>query len=381
MGRHAPPPAHRVTKPSGTKSSGSQKKRRSPLWAKLFVGFGAVLVTLSGTTFIGGQVLANRYESSVNRGDLLGAARAEGAEDSPPKVDGPINFLIIGSDSRAGDNHNPNTKDGSTAAVGGERSDTIMLIHVPKSMDRAYAISFPRDLYVPIANKNGDPDGKDKINAAFAFGANDAPKGKEQAGGAARLVQTLNNFGDITIDYPIIVDFNAIRTITDLVGGVDVVVDETTTDDYRNITFKKGPLHLDGQMAEYYVRQRTNLPGGDLGRAQRQQQYLRALATKITSGGILTDPVKFDKFVKTAANSLTVDDSMPLYEIAFSLKSLRPSDLVFMTVPTAGFGNEDVGSVVYPDEAKAQELFTALNNDKLDEYILKYPPNDVSHGS
>jgi LCP family protein required for cell wall assembly len=270
----------------------------------------------------------------------------------------------------------------------GERSDSIILMHVPKSMDRAYVISIPRDTYVPIAKKDGTGvAGKNKINAAFAFG------------GAQQLVKTVNLMGNIKIDYPVIVDFNAVREITNLVGGVDVIVDQTVIDPYRKLarntkypytlrngerllTFKKGPLHLDGQMAEYYVRQREGLPNGDLDRAKRQQQFLRALMTKAVSGGMVTNPAKFDKLVVTIAGALTVDKRMPVQGLAFSLKSLRPSDLVFMTVPVAGFGNEPgAGSVVYPDKAKSAELFTALRNETLDQYILKYGANDVTRGS
>jgi hypothetical protein len=86
--------------------------------------------------------------------------------------------------------------------------------------------------------------------------------------------------------------------------------------------------------------------------------------------------------VVTIAGALTVDKRMPVQGLAFSLKNLRPSDLVFMTVPVAGFGNEPgAGSVVYPDKAKSAELFTALRNETLDQYILKYGANDVTRGS
>jgi LCP family protein required for cell wall assembly len=397
MARHAPLaeliPPDADTARAVPDAPAPKRPRRAPLWAKAFIAMGSVLTLLPAATLIGGKLIANRYENSVQRDDLLGDAAPTSKQ--PPKVTGPLTFLVIGSDSREGANANPDTRDGSAAAVPGERSDTIILMHIPESMDRGYVISFPRDTYVPIAEKNGDGiAGHNKINAAYAFG------------GAPQLVKTINRFTGLTIDYPVIVNFNAIRKITNLVGGVDVVVDKTSYDEYRFLpantklpwtpcrdthgrrqrclTFKAGPLHLDGQLAEYYVRQRTGLPNGDLDRAKRQQQFMRALMSKAASGGMLTNPKKFDELVIAIASSLTVDKRMPVQGLAFALKSFRPTDLTFMTVPTAGFGTEPgAGSVVYADKPKAAELFTALKNGTLDQYLLKYPTasNDVSHGS
>ena len=369
-----------------------KKHRRAPIWAIAFVAMGAVLVLGSTVTFAGGQFLSKRYEGSVQRDDLLGAAAP--APKDPPKVDGPLTFLVMGSDSRAGKNYDPDTRDGNAAAVAGERSDTIMVMHVPKTMDRAYVISIPRDSYVPIADKNGRPGPRNKINAAFAFG------------GAPRLVQTLNNFTGSKIDYPVIVDFSAVRQITEMVGGVDVVIDKQSYDPYRFmpantryptspcrdsryrkqrcLTFKAGPLHLDGQLAEYYVRQRRGLPNGDLDRAKRQQQFLRSLMAKAASGDMLTNPKKFDKFVRTVGGAITVDKRMPVQSLAFSLKGLRPADLVFMTLPIAGDDKiGGIGDVLIPNVAQSKELFDAIDNGTMDQYLLKYPTaaNDVTRGS
>jgi LCP family protein required for cell wall assembly len=352
------------------------------------------MLLASTGTYLGVHTLGARYENAVQKKDLLGKAAPKGKDGQvdPPRVSGPLTFLVIGSDSRAGKNANPDTPDGNAAAVSGERSDTIMIVHVPKSTDRAYMISVPRDTYVRIADKDGNPAGKNKINSAFSLG------------GAERLVQTINNFTGTQIDYPIIVDFAAVHKITDLVGGVDVTVDKESFDPYRFmpantpypttpcrdtrwrkqrcLTFKKGPLHLDGQLAEYYVRQRKGLPGGDLDRAKRQQQYLRALMQKVTTGDHVTNPLKFDELVRTVGAAITADKRMPIQSLAFSLKGLRTTNLTFMTLPIAR--NEKVagaGDVLIPDIAKSEELFTALKNGTMEQYVLKYPPNDVTHGS
>jgi len=360
------------------------------------VAWGSVLVLTSTALFIGGTLLADKVESSVNRDDLLGVATSTDPPliTGPPRITGPLTFLVMGSDSRAGDNYNPETPDGSVAAVPGTpRTDTIIVVHVPRSTDRAYVVSIPRDTYLPVADSRGRPGARNKINAAFAFG------------GAPRLVQTLNHFTGHKIDYPVLVDFSAVREITDLVGGVDVVIDRTSYDGYRFLpantrypttpcrdtqgrkrnclVFRKGPLHLDGQLAEYYVRQRAGLANGDLDRVKRQQQFLRALLAKAASANLLTNPRRFNDFVTMVGAALTVDERMPVASIAFSLKGVRPSDLVFMTLPTAGFDDvAGVGSVVLPDLRRSRELFAAMRAGTMDQYLMKYPAaaNDVSHG-
>jgi LCP family protein required for cell wall assembly len=400
MGRNAslaertPPGSAAVPGDRATPSTKPAKRRPAPLWTKLCIVFGAILSLTATGAFAGTQLLARKIEGSVQRGDLLGDA----APKAPPRVDGPFTFLVMGSDSRAGENANPDTPDGNIAASPGERSDTIILVHVPKAMNVAYVISVPRDTFIPIANKDGTPGGKNKINSAFSDG------------GAPRLVQTLNNFTGLKIDYPIIVDFSAVKEITDLVGGVDVIVDQESYDEYRFmpanskypttpcrvpagydnagakrncLTFKKGLLHLDGELALYYVRQRTGLPRGDLDRAKRQQQFLRALLAKAATGDQLTDLGKFNKLVEAVGKSITVDKRMPVNSIAFTLKGLRPSNMVFMTLPIAGDIKTFAGDSLQPNKAQSIELFTAIKNGTMEQYLLKYPTaaNDVSHGS
>jgi LCP family protein required for cell wall assembly len=344
-------------------------------------------------TYAAGKYAGARYENQAERADLLGDSVKPAQRNAPAKVDGPLTFLLVGSDSRAGANANANTADGVYGSTG-ERSDTIILLYIPKSMDRAFVISIPRDTYTPIAHKTGSGfSGRDKINSAFANG------------GAASLVKTVNNLTGMKIDYPVIIDFSAIRKITELVGGVDVIVDKTAVDGYRFmapgtkypttkcydefhnkqarcLTFKKGPLHLDGELAEYYVRQRKGLPGGDLDRAKRQQQFMRALMGKVAGSSMLTDLTKFDQLLVTVMKSLKVDQSMPVQALAFQLKSLRTSDLVFLTLPVVCCENKPrSGSVVVPQDAAIKELFSALQGGTIDQWMLKNKPNDVSHGA
>ncbi|WP_250038283.1 LCP family protein [Paractinoplanes maris] len=357
---------------------------RRPLWRRprlILAVVLAVLVTGSAAAVAGTRLLAGRYEGAVERADLLPPAptRSAGGPTEPPKVRGPMNLLLIGSDSR------------TKGAPGDGRSDVVILIHLPASTRRAYVISIPRDTYLPIATADGERGDRNKVNAAYAWG------------GAPRLVQTINRFGGITIDWPVIVDFAGIRKLTDLVGGVDVVIDKATVDSYRFlpagspypsapctdpqgrsrrcVAFPAGKVHLDGKLAEFYVRQRRGLPHDDIDRSARHQQYLRALADKIAEQNLLTDPQGLDKLVRTAAGMLTVDRRMPVQRLAFTLRHLRSKDLTFVTLPIAE--NRDVpgvGAVMVPDAERCRELFAALRGGRLDQYMRDHPPNDVRHG-
>lgn len=337
-----------------------------------------VLVTGSVAAVAGMRALSDRYEDAVDRADLLPPA-PRNSPTEPPKVRGPMNLLLIGSDSR------------TSGEPGDGRSDVVILVHLPKSAKRAYVISIPRDTYLPIATAEGGRGPRNKVNAAYAWG------------GAPRLVQTLNRFGGLTIDWPVIIDFAGIRKLTDLVGGVDVTIDKKSVDSYRFlpedspypsapctdpqgrarrcVAFPAGTVHLDGKLAEYYVRQRRGLPRDDLDRSRRHQQYLRALAEKMAEENLLTDPRKLDRLVRTAAGMLTVDRRMPVQRLAFTLRHLRAKDLTFLTLPIAE--NRDVpgvGAVMVPDASRCRELFTALRGGRLDEYVREHPPNDVRHG-
>ncbi|MGW4945553.1 LCP family protein [Actinoplanes sp. NPDC004185] len=350
-------------------------------WGLVLAAVLAVLVAGSVAGVIGMRTISSRYEDAVGRADLLPPAPAPsaGAPTEPPKVRGPLNLLLIGSDSR------------TKGEPGDGRSDVVILVHIPAKAGKAYVISIPRDTYLPIATADGERGSRNKVNAAFAWG------------GAPRLVQTLNIFGGMTIDWPVIVDFAGIRKITDLVGGVDVTIDKKSVDSYRFlpenspypsapctdpqgrarhcVAFPAGKVHLDGKLAEYYVRQRRGLPSDDLDRSRRHQQYLRALAEKTAGQDLLTDPRKLDRLVRTAAGMLIVDRRMPVQRLAFTLRHLHAQDLTFMTLPIAE--NRDVpgiGSVMVPDSARCRELFAALRGGRLDDYVREHPPNDVRHG-
>ena len=256
--------------------------------------------------------------------------------------------------------------DPSGGAVGtpGQRSDAILLMQVPATLDRAYIISIPRDAYVEIPGR-----GKDKINSAF--------EGKN--GGAPLLIKTIGELGGgLRVDWPIIIDFAGLKGITDAVGGVDVNVDKTVTDPRSKRTFKAGVNHLNGREALDFVRQRYALPGSDYDRQKRQQQYLRALATKVVSSG-LNNPTKLPRLLSEVTKSLTVDNAMPVQDMALRLSDVQPGSVYFYTLPMYTEQTGPSSWIEHVNAPETDQMFAALRDDTMDQYLMGHPPNDVTH--
>ena len=121
----------------------SVRSRTVPLWATACLSAGLALTLLAFSVLAGVYALTRRYEDNIKRADLLGESRHDGRDLG--KVTGPLNILLIGSDTRAAEDFDPKDPSSSRASVPGERGDAVMLLHIPRSMDRGYVISIPRD--------------------------------------------------------------------------------------------------------------------------------------------------------------------------------------------------------------------------------------------
>ncbi len=277
---------------------------------------------------------------STRAGDA--APAGVGAAGAPTRARG-LNYLLIGSDARPGDTFS--------------RSDVIMLAHVTAARDTVYLVHFPRDLYVDVPGH-----GKDKINAAYAYG------------GAPLLVSTLQDLVDVRVDHVAKIDFSGFERMTDAVGGVRVWATQPSTDrDGTRIT--TGWNDLDGSQALAFVRERKQLSEGDISRGHRQQAFLRALLTKALSPGVVANPLRFRAFVDAAASNTTVDDGLSMAEIraeALRLRGLRGDDVVSVTAPFDGFGTSPSGaSIDVVDAAGMGELGDAIRHDALARYVAR----------
>jgi LCP family protein required for cell wall assembly len=276
----------------------------------------------------------------------------------PPKtVDGSINMLMVGTDSR-----NP---DAPIDQASEWRADTIIVMHIPASHDKAYLVSIPRDLYVPIPESAGADcgDRRAKINAAFAWG------------GLPLAVRTVECFTDVRMDHVVAIDFAGFKEVTDALGGVDMVVERNITSIHRPYRkFKKGKNHFNGAQALDYIRQRKQFPDGDFARMRHQQQFIRALMDKAASTGTLANPVKLNNFLKAVTKAATVDEELSIVDMAIQFRNLRGNNLTFLTSPHNGSQTIDGESVVVSDREKALSMYRAITADRMADWVKANDP-------
>ncbi|SET92727.1 LCP family protein [Geodermatophilus poikilotrophus] len=298
---------------------------------------------------VGGSLwfLTDRYAGNVARvsdvfAQLDGTARPAPATPAQQTGGEPVTFLLVGSDTRA-------TADEGIAAGG--RSDAIMIARISADRRHAQLISVPRDSWVDIPGH-----GTDKINAAYAYG------------GPTLLVRTVEQLTDVRIDHYVAIDFEGLVQVTDDLGGVDVVVAETTSN--GPYTFPAGVNHLDGDQARWYLGQRYGLPGGDFDRVRRQQQYLQAVFGQLFSSDTFTDPGRLDAALLAVTSAVAVDEQLgtaELLSLAYSLRGLTPDDVDFFTAPVLGTGTEGAASVVYLDGVAGERMWGYLQTDSLSQ--------------
>ncbi len=337
------PTAPQSTTPETANRATRRVTRQRRRWVKvLVITMTTVLVLLAGA--IGGYVawVNHAVDSNVKRASLLPTAtvpgvvvptRVEAAKDS-------LNLLLLGSDSRGPDQG---------------RSDVIVLAHISDDRSRVDLIHFPRDLWVDIPGR-----GKDKINAAYAYG------------GAPLLVQTLQTLIKVPVDHVAVVDFEGFKAMTDAVGGVDVQVAESSPG------YPKGIMHMNGDQGLTFVRDRHDLSQGDISRGQRQQAFIKAVLLKGLSKDVLLNPMRLASFIDAATKNMTVDQDFDLGTIrslAFSMRNIRSGDVHFWEAPWTGIGRSSGGaSIVTMSVEQMTTLATALTNDTMSTYVDNVSP-------
>jgi LCP family protein required for cell wall assembly len=246
------------------------------------------------------------------------------------KVEGPkepMNFLVLGSDSRDGKGNGIDNQQGI-----GERSDTTILLHVSADRKEAYGVSLPRDALVdrPACKTT---DGRTIpgehlaiFNSAF------------EVGGVACTIQTVEKLTNIRIDDTIVVDFNGFKDMVDAVNGVQVCLPKEVSDPKHHIYFDAGTQTLHGDQALNYVRERTVLsPTGDIGRMKRQQAFIASMINQVKSAGTLTRLDRIYKFLDAATASLKTTDGLDslseLADLAYQLRHTGLDKIRFVTVP------------------------------------------------
>lgn len=264
------------------------------------------------------------------------------------------NWLIVGSDSRAGltPDQEARLTTGDEAAAGGGRTDTIMLMHIPAvtGSGQLTLVSLPRDSSVPLAGH-----GRVKLNSTFALG------------GPTLLVQTVEKVTGVHLDHYAEIGFGGFAGLVDDVGGVQMCPTEPISDPLAGLNIPAGCQVLNGPQALGYVRTRAT-PRADLDRVVHQREFLGALISRASSPAVLLNPFHAVPLALDAPKTITVDNGDHVWNLArlgWAMRSLSSGNAVTETVPIAGFGPvTDGSSGVLWDRAQAGRLFDALAQDQ-----------------
>jgi len=281
----------------------------------------ATLLSLAIVTGVGVVLIYNNWNGNIDHQDLSSLLRNRPAK----KKSGPLNILVMGSDSRSGKGDNIDHKGNI-----GARSDTTILFHLSANRKFAYGISIPRDTLVnrpACYTKSGTkiPAEKQQMwNAAFAVG------------GPACTIEQFEQLSGIRVDNYIVVDFNGFKTMVDALDGVQVCIPQEIDDPAHHIKLMPGTREIKGAQALSYVRVRYTVGNGmDTGRIKRQQAFMSAMINKADSAGMLARPDRLVGFINALTGSLQTDfkNVGQMASIAEAARGVGMSDIKFVTTP------------------------------------------------
>lgn len=332
------------------------------------------------TTSVTAGALLWYGERSISRVDVPGLAEPEERDAGVEELTDILNVLVVGDDSREGLSDEQLVALG-TDAVNGGRTDTVMLLQLDPNRDHAAVLSFPRDLLVTRCDGSTG-----RINAAYGIGEANG------TGGAACLVDTVNELTGIRIHHYVEVNFAGFIDVVDVLGGVTMYIEEPgLRDRYAGLDLDPGCQTLDGTQALGFVRARKI--DNDFGRMARQQRFVRELVSQATSAGTLLNVPRMFSVVEAAAGAVETDHDLSLTtmrRIAFSLRNLTAERIDTRVVPATA-RRVNGAAVVVVEEDEAEELFAAfrrgsvapddLGREQPDEVdISDVPPLTVLNG-
>ncbi|MEV0639989.1 LCP family protein [Streptomyces sp. NPDC050619] len=342
-----PPPGRRGRRPVKKKS----RAKKILLWTGGTMAF--VLVAAAGAAYF--------YIEHLNSN--ITAVADDGASTGGFQKDKAINILLIGTDKRTGAG---NENYGDAGSVG--HADTTILLHVSKDRTNATALSIPRDLIVDVPNcPTTLPDGTEKnIQGTDQVRFNTSLGQDERT--PSCTARTVTELTGIKPDNFMVADFNAVKTLTTAVGGVDVCLGKDIDDPDSHLNLKKGMQHIQGETALAFVRTRHAVGfGGDLSRITLQQNFLSALMRKLKSNDTLSSPTKMIKLAEAGTKALTVDSQLDsitkLKDLGLELGKLNVKNLTFTTVPVIDNPAEKVKVTVVVNETTAPQVFDMIKND------------------
>ncbi|MFF4537328.1 LCP family protein [Streptomyces aureus] len=333
--------------PQGPGGDGTYPRRPAPNWRRRIKWTAITLVTTLIVVSVGTYFWADsKLHRDVDLSKVI---------DRPETGEG-TNYLIVGSDSRAGMSAEEKKKL-HTGSAEGKRTDSMMILHT--GSNGSTLLSLPRDSDVTIPKFQGSESGKIypassqhvKLNAAYA------------KDGPTLLVRTIEAKTGLHIDHYVEIGFAGFAGIVDAVGGVEMTLDQGFKDKYSGADFKAGKQTLNGEQALAFVRTRHAFAASDLQRTKNQQKFLSALAHQVATPSTVLNPFKLYPTLGAGLDSLVVDKDMSLWDLAdmfWAMKGVTSGDGKSMNMPISGSSG---GNLVW-DDAKMKTLVNELKNDE-----------------
>jgi LCP family protein required for cell wall assembly len=328
------------------------------------------LAIVVGTGVAWGKIRS--FESGINQ--ISPIALGGGGED------GAIDVLLVGMDSRTDAHGNPLSEEELATLRAGDdeatNTDTIILVRIPNNGESATAISIPRDSYVAAPGV-----GKMKINGVYGSAhfekktelveqdGMDPAQAEPKATDAGReaLIKTVASLTGVTVDHYAEIGLLGFSLITDALGGVNVCLKEAVYEPLSGADFPAGWQKLDGPQALSFVRQRQDLPRGDLDRVVRQQAVMASLAHDVISSKTLSSPATLDRLQQAVQRSVVLSDGWDVMDFAEQLQKLAAGNVAFATIPVqeeSGWSDDGMQSVVRVDRMHVKEWVAGLLHDQ-----------------
>ncbi|MBM7441786.1 LCP family protein [Streptomyces sp. HB132] len=356
-------PAQRARRPAGNgRGHGSPDARRGRVQPKsrrrkaLLVSGGVMaFVIVAGTA--GAYALYQKLNGNLDTVDVGDAGSKNIASD------GPLNILIIGTDKRTGEGNEGYGDKGSTG-----HADTNILFHVSADRTNATAMSIPRDLMTDIPDcATRQADGSEKVvpgSRNVRFNVSLGQEGRDPG----CTMRTVKKITGLSVDHFMMVDFNAVKTLSTAVGGVEVCLDKAVKDPDSHLDLPAGVSTVEGEDALAFVRTRHSFGNqSDLDRIKVQQQFIGSMIRRMKSDDTLTDPGKLYDLADAATKALTVDSGIgsikKLTSLGQELGRIDTKNITFVTMPVKDNPAEPTPVTVVVDPRKSRQLFALMRSD------------------
>ncbi|MER7726606.1 LCP family protein [Streptomyces sp. NPDC096323] len=328
------------------------RRKKALFWTGGVMAF--LLVVVAG----GGYWLYQHFNGNLSTVDI-----GDRGNKDVVTANAPLNILIIGTDKRTGKGNEGYGDKGSAG-----HADTNILFHVSEDRTNATAMSIPRDLVTNIPDcRTKQADGSEKAipgTQKVRFNTSLGQDGRDPG----CTMDTVKALTGLTVDHFMMVDFNAVKTLSAAVGGVNICLAHAVKDKDSHLDLPAGPHKVEGEEALAFVRTRhayTN--GSDLDRIKGQQQFIGSMIRQMKSDDTLTSPTKLFKLADSATKALTVDKaigSVPkLTSLAKELTKIDTKNITFVTLPVIDNPDEPKPITVVVDPVKAPQLLSMMQAD------------------